>query len=317
MKTIKIKFVDFWPGFIAEQSFLYKLLSQKFTIALSDDPDILFFSYSGTENIRKKYNNCLKIFYTGENIVPDFNTCDFAIGFDEINFNDRYMRLPLFYTYPSFNELRKQRIPKTSEELLNRPFCSFVVSNSNCAPERTKFYKLLNEYKEVKCGGRLYNNIGGPVKDKLSFISNYKFNIAFENSSVLGYTTEKLMEPLVANTLPIYWGNPEVYKDFNKKAFINVNEFSTLEDAVEFIVKLDQNEEKYLSYFFYNEPLINDFGKHWEEHVTSFLTNAINKQKKYLTDYGTQAVYRKRLRQAYYYFDIILRIKLFLTKLKK
>ncbi|MCD7923293.1 MAG: glycosyltransferase family 10 [Bacteroides sp.] len=85
------------------------------------------------------------------------------------------------------------------------------------------------------------------VKDKLDFISKYKFNIAFENSSVLGYTTEKLMEPFIVDTVPIYWGNPEAYKDFNEKAFINVNVFSSLEEAAEFVVKVDSDDDAYLN----------------------------------------------------------------------
>ena len=205
---------------------------------------------------------------------------------------------------------------KSREELLNRSFCSFVVSNSNGAPERTKFYKLLNEYKEVACGGKLYNNVGGMVKNKLDFISKYKFNIAFENSSVLGYTTEKLMEPFVVDTVPIYWGNPEAYKDFNEKAFINVNAFSSLEEAVEFVVKVDSDDDAYLNYFNYTDSLINNFGKRWEEHTLSFLQNTINTrgESRRMADYGSQAVYRKRLRQAYHYFDIVLSAKLFLSK---
>ena len=41
------------------------------------------------------------------------------------------------------------------------------------------------------------------------------FTIAFKNDSYPGYTTEKIYEPMYVNSLPIYSGNPLVYRDFN------------------------------------------------------------------------------------------------------
>ena len=76
-------------------------------------------------------------------------------------------------------------------------FCSMVVSNAQVSnPIRERFFRLLSEYKQVDSGGRLWNNVGGPVADKQKFIGGYKFNIAFENSAVLGYTTEKIMDAI-------------------------------------------------------------------------------------------------------------------------
>ena len=37
--------------------------------------------------------------------------------------------------------------------------------------------------------------------------------IAFENSSFPGYTTEKIFEPMLEGSIPIYWGNPRVDED--------------------------------------------------------------------------------------------------------
>ena len=67
-------------------------------------------------------------------------------------------------------------------------FCSMVVSNAQVSnPIRERFFRLLSEYKQVDSGGRLWNNVGGPVADKQKFISGCKFNIAFENSAVWIY----------------------------------------------------------------------------------------------------------------------------------
>ena len=105
----------------------------------------------------------MKIFYVGENFTPDFNLCDYAIGFDIMEFNDRYLRLPLYVFYG----IEELATPKFLEigAILNRNFCSFVVSNAGGSPERNRFF-------QVDSGGRFENNIGGPVSNKKEFIKN-------------------------------------------------------------------------------------------------------------------------------------------------
>ncbi len=45
--------------------------------------------------------DCIRIFYTGENIFPDFNLCDYAIGFgfEKLTIGDRYFADPLWYSF--------------------------------------------------------------------------------------------------------------------------------------------------------------------------------------------------------------------------
>lgn len=115
MKSLKIKFVDFWPGFNPNDNFITNAL-KGYEIVITDTPDYLFFSIFGYSHL--KYN-CVKIMFVGENIVPDFNLCDYAMGFDFLNFGDRYMRLPLFLICDNFKELSvtKDFSPK---RMLNR-----------------------------------------------------------------------------------------------------------------------------------------------------------------------------------------------------
>ncbi|CAJ99309.1 alpha (1,3)-fucosyltransferase fragment 2 [Helicobacter acinonychis str. Sheeba] len=39
------------------------------------------------------------MYYTGENEVPNFNLFDYAIGFDGLDFKERYLRMPLYYAH--------------------------------------------------------------------------------------------------------------------------------------------------------------------------------------------------------------------------
>jgi len=97
------------------------------------------------------------------------------------------------------------------------------------------------------------------IKQKLSFLKPYKFTIAFENASVSGWVTEKLAHPMMANSIPIYFGHKDVDKDFNTKSFINYNDFNNMEDFIKYIIKVDNDDElyeKYLKQPFYkkNKP---------------------------------------------------------------
>ncbi|MCQ2562597.1 MAG: glycosyltransferase family 10 [Alphaproteobacteria bacterium] len=112
------------------------------------------------------------------------------------------------------------------------------------------------EYKHVDCPGRVLHNIDIPElethkgnwgESKRELLKKYKFTIAFENSSSNGYTTEKLFDPFFATSVPIYFGNPIVAKDFNSKAFINANDFNNDFDAIiEGIKFLDTHRHEYL-----------------------------------------------------------------------
>jgi hypothetical protein len=128
------------------------------------------------------------------------------------------------------------------QSYLNRPrFCSFVASTPR-GSFRNAFFKKLNRLKKVDSAGRHFNNFGSAIDDKLNFLKNYRFNLAFENSESPGYVTEKLIEPLLMGCIPIYWGAPDVAKDFNPACMINVSDFSDFSEAIDYILQADRDE---------------------------------------------------------------------------
>jgi len=77
----------------------------------------------------------------------------------------------------------------------------------------------------------------------VKFYSDYKFVFALENTSKCGYTTEKITTPMAANSIPIYWGNPDVHRDFNTASFVNVHGYASFDEAIDRIVQLDKENE--------------------------------------------------------------------------
>lgn len=275
-KTVKIKFVDFWGHWNQENNFLINCLKKKYDVEISDNPDYIFFSNFNSKFDHMKYNHCVKIFYTQENLCPDFNYADYAIGFDNIQFEDRYLKYPIYYIperYQEKWELMTEKHKNITNKLYEREFCSFVVSNRDADPMRENFFRLLCQYKKVDSGGRYLNNLehSKGVKDKLEFEKKHKFSLCFENSSHPGYVTEKIIEAFAAKTIPIYWGDPDIEKIFNPNSFINLNHFSSLEEAVDKIKELDNNKQKYLDYLKEPALMIEDNWKEKQKDLEEFL----------------------------------------------
>lgn len=252
MKNINIKYVDFWPNFDYHNDLLFQMLdkSEQFTPIISDAPDYIVYSTFGKEHL--KYE-CIRIFFAGEEQSPDFNVCDYAIGFDYIEFGDRYFRLPLMYQ-PLYRDDFLKMVNRETNLKGKNNFCSFVYSNPEADPFRENFFDELSKYKQVDSGGRYRNNVGGPVLDKFEFESTHKFSIAFENVKHPGYTTEKIMQAFAAGTVPIYWGDPLVAEMFNAKAFINIVDYPDVNSAIERIKYLDTYDDEYLSVL--EEPVL-------------------------------------------------------------
>lgn len=240
---IKIDFSDFWGGFNKTDNYFFNLLKTNFDIEISNNPDYLFFSVFGDNH--RKYK-CKKIFYTGENIQPPLDYCDWSFSFDYIN-DSRNYRLPLYLLYDGYYDLQNKIV---NDELSKRKFCNFIVSNGKCEV-RNKFFNQLSKYKKVDSGGRWLNNMNTIVSDKRQFQSNYKFSMSFENDAYRpenpGYTTEKIMEPMIVNSIPIYWGNPLINKEFNSESIINYYDFNDFSDMIDYIIHLDRNDEDYIS----------------------------------------------------------------------
>ena len=247
MKKIKIKFGDFWDGFNKEENYFIKILKKRFEVELSETPDLLIFTHAYGKKEQFSQYKCHRLFLGWENVRADWRIADYVMDSDFYINNPQHFRFPIWASW-NLNQLMN---PKPEIDLDKKKFASMVVSNGS-AKERIEFYDLLSKYKKVDSGGRFLNNVGGPVKNKLDFIKDYKFVISFENSNYPGYTTEKIIEPMITGSVPIYWGNNKIKEDFNEKSFINVLNFKSFKNAVDYIVELDRNDQKYMD--LYAEP---------------------------------------------------------------
>jgi alpha(1,3/1,4) fucosyltransferase len=266
----------FFKNFLKE-NFDVKFVNKK-------EADILFFStFNGTNSktIPNVNFDGTKVFWTGENVKIDMTKCDYAFGFDyeEQIKNKNYLRLPLYVYYGAGNNLIKPKNYNSTKILKSKTkFCNYIYSKD--AKERVNFFHELGEYKHIDAPGKSMNNCAPTLPSKytnlakpiqkieqpvgkytisslmsrhfgnwresiINYQKDYKFSIAFENSSSPGYTTEKIYHSMLANSIPIYWGNLEISKDFNTKSFVNYHDYNDDKKVIDVIINLDTNDKKY------------------------------------------------------------------------
>lgn len=274
MKRINCKF-------LSDSPIEKKIMEEAFFLEETDNPDFVF-CRPGDVSKALQYD-CVRVLFNGENIRPDFNLLDYAYGFDQMQFGDRYLYLPLYATGYCKKELEQAlRKHLKSEEyyLGKKKFCNIVVSNSkNASDLRYKFFESLSKnYKRVDSAGSAFNNMhdGKPIGDKHKFCENYKFAITFENSSYKGYTTEKIVHAWASGAIPIYWGDPDIGKQFNEKAFINCHNYKEFDEVIEEIKRIDNDDRLYLAIqrepiFLENSSLLeiskDEYFKSWLYHI--------------------------------------------------
>jgi len=264
------------------------LLRKKYNVVLVDDnPELLIYTLSHNSHVNyrgcKKIfhteepgfwnkNNYQEFYPQEDRFNMSIKDADLVLSSYYLN-NDQNIRFPSYLLYyyqmildgridnfDSFFEYRKIE----DESLFDRNFCLYMHRNNsnNKTGEnlfRVNFLNKLNKYKKVDI-----INIGGSSYDKTQFVKKYKFCFGMENNNGdmsfyptikgenkyydIGYTTEKILEPFTSHSIPLYWGNQLIYKEFNTNMFINWHDFNDDEAMIEKIIELDNNKEKYMQY---------------------------------------------------------------------
>lgn len=144
--------------------------------------------------------------------------------------------------------------PNPAEDSEPTAFCNFIYSNPRSAM-RNAFFELLNSKKSVDSLGSLMNNRVdsrlGRRNDsnwhsaKFATLRDYRFTVAFENTELPGYTTEKMIDAWIVGSVPIYWGNPAFAIDFPPDSCLSLYEAGSLNKLVEQVLEAENEPERY------------------------------------------------------------------------
>lgn len=270
---MKIAFSDFWPGWDDRKNFLVSILRDlgiPFEI-VDDDADVLIASCFGFSWTGRKAGK--RIYWTGENWyrvddpLPELegrriiDCFDMVYSFD-YNEHGNHYRAPLYMLdcvvkgISDFGTvIRKKTRDQIRAEFPARKFCTFVQGNE-LSPFRNEYFHRLGGIGRVDSFGPVFNNTGVLVDraGKIEKTRDYKFAMAFENSGYAGYVTEKLVDALVSDVIPIYWGGSRVGEEFNQEAFVDVGSLG-VEQSLALVRELDADFELYWDY--YRQPVVS------------------------------------------------------------
>jgi hypothetical protein len=142
---------------------------------------------------------------------------------------------------------------KVSEPLVT----SFISSSANRSGRREYVRELAGLLPMDSYGRFLRNRTLTPDqgrRTKLQTISRYKFTLAFENAVGEDYVTEKFYDPLLAGSVPVYLGAPNI-EDFapGDRCFVNAADFPHPGALAEYLSELGNNQEAYRAFFAWKE----------------------------------------------------------------
>lgn len=225
--------------------FFPKEIYDKYEFVLTKkNPDFVFYScFIPTLGLLTKYNDSVKIFFSGENVSPDFIFFDYWIGFDDIKFGNRFFRYPFCFWESEYIDDVSSDTSKNKKEY----FCDFIYSHDDINNRRETIFNKLSEYKQVSSFGSLLNNTGIRVNknNKQDIQSKCKFSLIIESVDTDGFITEKLVHAMKAGSIPIYFGTSKVTEYFNPKRFINANDFASLKEVIEEVKRIDSDDKLY------------------------------------------------------------------------
>ena len=161
-----------------------------------------------------------------------------------------YKQLLPYYVGACYNKITKKfdKFNKSYDELKEidstqkTKLISVISSNKNKTKghkERLNFIKILKKHFGDKID--IYGLGINEISDKWDAISPYRYHIVIENSLEENYWTEKLADAYLAESYPIYYGDPNINDYFTKNSLTKIdinNPFQAIKQ-IEHVIKND------------------------------------------------------------------------------
>ena len=193
-----------------------------------------------------------------EAIEADLNIFDYSLGLLSGR-SEREIQIPAVDAFRkfspalyelSFRENPVNRIPQTI--LSSKPSIDFIYSNAG-GHHRKKIFESFSQRYVVQSYGNFLNNQDNRTRsswnsewreEKIHLHKQNHFSLALENTNAAGYTTEKVLTPLEAGTVPIYFGHESAAEQINPTTFRLIRDTSTqgINEVIEWISSLSEND---------------------------------------------------------------------------
>lgn len=248
------------------------IIMQDVTSENIDKTKTIFFGKEPNHIAKHRCNNCLKEFHheKGNTWMPQVWWLDFT-----------------------YDELIKLKPEKTKNlSVIN----SIKQSTIGHRKRVSLINKLAKKYpKELDVWGSITNGRTNkkpfktklPPKNKKEGILPYRYHLTIENGSSPFYFSEKIVDPLLCWSMPIYWGCKNIDKFLPKGSYINIDiNKPGIEDEIIEISKSTLFEEN-IDYIAEARDLMLNKYNLWPTIKKSFITNNILKDEKIISTITT------------------------------
>jgi hypothetical protein len=158
--------------------------------------------------------------------------------------------VPVLYIqqYADLAASLRSRPPLKDDDRLVAAFVSSRADRSG----RRRYMRELARCLELHSYGRYLRNrrldVDRGRETKLDTIARYKFTLAFENSVAPDYVTEKFYDPLVAGSVPVVLGAPNV-RDFapGENCYLDIRDFDGPRALADRLRELGTQDDQYES----------------------------------------------------------------------
>ena len=270
---------------------LLKKLFPNYTIETKNNEHCILIIKSHFNNSEPLWNKMPKryIYWSGESYaVKEMSKFEHkALHFNSKLSNDKNQ---VYFPYILYSpHLLKERKYVDNE----RPYL-LAYCHSHKVDEREKLFNLFVEKTSADkchafsaCCGKYPSTRKPKIEgfwwsdSLIDTYKNYKFVIAMENCKQEGYVTEKIVNAFYSGAIPIYWGSSTITDFFNEKAFINVSNFPSLENCVNYAISMsDAERAKMLSEPIYKKSdLLNIFNDEYQPNP--ILNSYLDKLRKF------------------------------------
>jgi len=139
---------------------------------------------------------------------------------DDISFSNvlRSWCLDGWWLKRTYDQLKNDRIEKTAD------LCVIASDRATVGGHRKRFAfinRLIGHFKDRL---DVFGSIGGPwCSDKYATLRDYRYSIAIESLASPYYWTEKIADCFLTETMPVYYGCPNITDYFKPESFVAID----------------------------------------------------------------------------------------------
>jgi hypothetical protein len=154
---------------------------------------------------------------------------------------------------------------------------SIMVSHKNMADGHKYRHKLVQAILKTDLpidiwgnGTKFYNKLKDdrvktdfPWSEINKMYDSYKFHVTIENFSTPHYISEKILNPFICKTVPVYWGCKNIKQYVNNENVISLSTSTEedlskrLEEDIKLLTEIINNQDKYYNPIDINDPKLN------------------------------------------------------------